>query len=220
MSILNNNKGIALVTALMFTLISLGITMALLYMVLQGTKMSAANKNYKTSLEASFGAVEVITTDFLPKLFNNYTTTTAISTFAGNYSNIDMALPSLNCFAEKTKKPTSQWDATLCSNDNKAASPLVSPDISMILKASNDPTGYKIFTKITDTKCGGDPSADELCSNSDVSGVDFLDSGGGVTGAGGKVTPQHKPAYYKIEVQGERASNPREKAQLSVLYAY
>jgi hypothetical protein len=31
---------------------------------------------------------------------------------------------------------------------------------------------------------------------------------------------ERKPAYYRVEIQGERASNPREKTKLSVLYAY
>jgi len=38
MKMLQNNKGIALVTALMFTLISLGIVMLLLSSIIQGTK--------------------------------------------------------------------------------------------------------------------------------------------------------------------------------------
>lgn len=217
---LKDNKGIALVTALLFTMISLGIVMMLLYIVTQGTKISAASKNYKTSREASYGAVEVVTKDLLPTVFSRYTTSSSLATLVPSYSNINMGFPSADCFSEKTKKSTPQWDSTLCTANNKSVITSVSPDISFVLKAPNDAAGYKVYTKITDTRCGGDTSISEPCTNSDSTGIDYLDSGSGVTGGGGKVTPQHKPAFYKIEVQGERASNPKEKSKLSVLYAY
>jgi hypothetical protein len=217
---LNDNQGIALVTALLFTLISLGIVMMLLYIVTQGTKISAASKNYKTSLEASYGAVEVVTKDLLPSMFINYTTSASRATLVPIYSNLNMTYSSLDCLGEKIKKSTLNWSSTLCTSSNKNYTPSDSPDISFVLKASNDSAGFRVYTKIVDTRCGGDTSMNQSCSNSDITGIDFLDSGSGVTGGGGKVTPQHKPAYYKIEAQGERASNPREKSKLSVLYAY
>ena len=90
------------------------------------------------------------------------------------------------------------------------------------LKATNDSVGFNVYAKITDTRCGGNTAAvpPQPCSNSDTSGVDYLDAGGGVASSSGAVTPQHRPAYFRIEVQSERAVNPNEKSQLSVLYAY
>lgn len=220
MTRLNNNQGIALVTALMFTLISLGIVMMLLYIVTQGAKVSAANKTYKSSLEASYGAVEVVTKDLFPNIFSRYTTVTSMAALTSRYSNVAMSFPAVNCFAEKTRKSTAQWDTTLCTGGSKSYLTADAPDVSFVLKAPNDAAGYRVYTKITDTKCGGNSALSEPCTNSDITGIDYLDSGGGVTGGGGKVTPQHKPAYYRIEVQGERAANPREKSKLSVYYAY
>lgn len=220
MSRLKDNQGMALVTALLFTLISLGIVMMLLYIVTQGTKMSAASKNYKTSLDASYGAVEVVTKDLFPAIFGKYTSSASIGALAANYANVNLTMPALDCFAEKTRKSTAFWDTTLCDTANKTYMPTESPDLSFILKATNDNTGFRVFTKITDTRCGGNTALNEPCSNSDMTGIDYLEAGSGVTGGGGTVTPQHKPAYYSIEVQGERAANPREKSKLSVLYAY
>ena len=220
MSRLNDDKGIALVTALLFTLISLGIVMMLLYIVTQGTKISAASKNYKTSLEASYGAVEVVTKDLFPTIFGKYTSSASIGSLATNYSGVDLTMPALNCFAEKTRKSTAYWDTTHCDTANKNSIPTESPDLSFILKSTNDAAGFRVYTKITDTRCGGNTALNEPCTNSDLTGIDYLESGSGVTGGGGTVTPQHKPAYYSIEVQGERASNPREKSKLSVLYVY
>lgn len=107
-----------------------------------------------------------------------------------------------------------------CEAANKSFAVSTAPDLTLNLKASNDTTGYTVFSKIVDTRCGGDAAMGQPCSNSDATGIDYLDVGGGVTDSSGRVTPQHRPAYYRIEVQAERAVNPQEKSQLSVLYAY
>lgn len=220
MTLLNNEKGIALITALLFTLLSLGIVMTLLYMVTLGTKVTGAEKRYKTALEASYGATELLSKDILPSIFKNYTTAASIATVPANYYGVSLGIPDSSCLAQKTQKPTSQWNTTLCTNSTKTATPNESPDMTFNLKAANDATGYNVYTKIVDTRCGGDPTKGQVCSNSDSSGIDYLDGGGGVTSGGGVVQPQPRPAYYKIEIQGERASNPIEKSKLSVLYAY
>lgn len=215
---LKNDKGIALVTALMFTMLSLGIAMTLLYMVTQGVKVTAANKNYKTSLEASYGATELVTKDILPSIFKTYTSAGSLTTVAGKFTAVSLAMPDTNCFSMKTKKSTAFWDTAVCGAASTSVAPSVLPDMTFNLKATNDPTGYRVYAKIVDTRCGGPP--DMPCSNADSSGIDYLDSAGGVTGGGVIVSPQPRPAYYKIEVQGERAANPREKSKLSLLYAY
>lgn len=218
--LLRNNKGIALVTSLLFTLLSLAIVMTLLYMVTKGTKTTAAQKRYKTALEASYGAAELLSKDLLPSMFRNYTTAASIADLPASFYNVSLAIPDSGCLAQKTQKPTTQWDTTLCAAPTKTVTPTESPDLTFNLKAANDPAGYTVYSKIIDTRCGGDPSLGQACSNSDSSGIDYLDGGGGVAGGGGIVQPQSRPAYYKIEIQGERASNPREKSKLSVLYAY
>lgn len=220
MTLLNNKKGIALITALLFTLLSLGIVMTLLYMVILGTKVTGAEKRYKTALEASYGATELIAKDILPSIFKNYTTAASIATVPASFYGVSLAIPDSSCLAQKTQKPTLLWNSTLCTAPSKTSTPSESPDMTFNLKASNDSTGYKVYSKIVDTRCGGDPTKGQTCSNSDSSGIDYLDGGGGVTGGGGVVQPQPRPAFYKIEIQGERASNPREKSKLSVLYAY
>jgi len=217
-----NEKGVALVTALMFTLIALGIIMTLLYMITQGTKMSAANKSYKTSLDASYGATELITKDILPTIFKNYTTGTSISAFAGSFSAVAMTIPTSGCFAQKTTKSTPEWDTGLCVTGSKSAFPSQLPDMTFNLKATNDSTGYRVYTKIVDTRCGGNSALGQKCTNSGEGGIEGLDDGSGVASelATKTMTTERKPAFYRIEVQGERAANPSEKSQLSVLYAY
>lgn len=211
---LRNNKGIALVTSLLFTLISLGIIMALLTIVLQGTRVSAASKAYRTATEAGYGAVEVVSRDILPAIFRG----TFDSTYKANLAGaIDLAFPLEACFNEKARSSTSLW--TACTGQPTSLVPKESPDMTFNLKATNDTVGFNVYAKITDTRCGSD-TAGQPCSNSDTTGVDYLDAGSGVTSSSGSVTPQHRPAYYRIEVQSERAVNPNEKSQLSVLYGY
>lgn len=220
MAILHNNKGIALVTSLLFTLISLGIIMALLSVVLQGTRVSAANKSYKTAIDAGYGAVDVVARDIFPAIFKgNFNTT-----YKGNLASaMSLAFPLENCFTQKVGLSTSapNWATswTACTGSPTSLLSKESPDMTFKLKATNDTVGFNVFAKITDTRCGSD-TAGQSCSNSDTTGVDYLDAGSGVASSSGSVTPQHRPAYYRIEVQSERAVNPNEKSQLSVLYAY
>jgi Flp pilus assembly pilin Flp len=202
---LKNEQGVALVTSLLLTLISLAIIMAILYMVTQGTKLSAAHKRYKNALEASYGGAEIFTKQILPQVFTNTTTGTLAVQFSAN----DMRLVSNKCFQAKLGKSTADWGAD-CGAASKTFDPTATPDISIRLMGTNSQTAFQVFSKIVDTVPG----------NSDISGFELLDSGSGVTGASSGISPMHIPAMYRIEVQGQKENNAKEKAQLSVLYAY
>jgi len=221
MPLLKNEKGIALITALMFTLMALGIILTTMYMLTQGTKISAANKSYKTALEASYGAADLLTKDILPTIFQNHTSASSIAAVALNFPTVNMTIPNSNCFAQKNQKSTAHWNDTgLCVADSKSAVPTLLPDMTFTLKARNDDAGFKVYAKITDTRCGGDPSLGQKCTNSDSGAIEGLDTGGGVASVAAPIAVERKPAYYRLEIQGERASNPRERSKLSVLYAY
>jgi len=227
MATLRDNKGIALVTALLFTLISLGIIMALLTIVIQGTRVSAANKSYNSAIEASYGAIDVVSRDIMPAILKGTFGESPYTYKSNMVSAISLAFmspadypASQGCFGQKIGSSTALWDPAVCTGQPTSPVATQSYDMTFNLKATNDPVGFKVYTKITDTRCGGDTAVGQPCTNSDGSGIDYLDAGGGVTSSAGTVTPQHRPAYYRIEVQGERAVNPKEKSQLSVLYAY
>ena len=55
-----NDSGIALVMALIITLVVFLLVASTLYVVIQSTKMSGTQKYYKTACEASDGAVEIM----------------------------------------------------------------------------------------------------------------------------------------------------------------
>jgi len=196
-----NEKGIALVTALLLTLIGLAIILAAVYFVIQGTKMSGFQKKYATALEASHGGVEIVTNEIIPKTIGG----TALSSL-GNYSNMLYANPANDsCFTAKLTTATNLWNPSCSSTLNAYPN----PDITLTLNGVPPQPNLTVYVKIVDTVPG----------NTDTSGISLL--GGGVVDAqSGIITPQHFPYMYRVEVQGQRQTNPDEKANLSVVYAY
>jgi hypothetical protein len=207
MKILNNENGIALVTSLLFTLISLGIVMAVLYFLTQGISLTAKSKRYRNVLAASHGGVEVFTKEFIPRIFEGYSTSKLVADFED--SGIGLAVPVSNaCIQQKLTLPTSAWSA--CASGSASSNPKEAPDMTFQLQGMSGDPEYNIYSKVVDTVPG----------NSDPSGIDYLDSGAGVVGGSSGVNPMHIPAKFRVEVSGERVQNAREKANLSVLYAY
>lgn len=220
MNLLKNNNGVALVTSLMLTLISLTIVMYLLLMVTSGAKTSGANKRYRTALEASFGGAEIILKEVIPNIFT--------ATLSNSLSNPSAALANLYpssfsfttgtdaCILDKLTKPSTQWgNGCSSSSDAKAT-----PDFSLRLNSTTSET-YTVYSKIVDSVCSDKrPYPTGKCTGSDLSGYELLDGGQGTTAGSSGVTPQSMPATYRIEIVGEKTSNPKEKSKLSILYAY
>jgi hypothetical protein len=211
MKTINNEKGVALVTALMLTLVMLAICMTLLYMVMQSTKSSASQKRYSTAVAASYGGTEIIK-DVMPRLLSYSSVGSALPAMTG-FNNVGLAFPQassdLDCLKQKLKLAPADW--TACSADNKTVNAKSKPDFTFSLNGLTVGQGYKVYSKIVSTVAG----------NSDMSGVDYLEAGLGVAQAGGGViAPQHFPSLFTIEVTGEKAFQAKESAQLSVLYAY
>ncbi len=203
MKAIQNERGMALVTALLLTLISLAIILALLYVITQGIQTSAANKRYQNALEASYGGTEVFTKEVIPQVM----TGTSLAAVAA-------ALPldpgNAGCFSTKLNFATALWGAA-CSNDARTSDPKTAPDVTIRLRGPRGQANfYNVYAKVIDT----------LPGNSDASGIENLDSAAGVAYGNAGVSPKHMPATYHIEVQGEQTNNPQEKARLSVLYAY
>jgi len=212
MKTVKNERGVALVTALMLMLVILAICMSLLYMVTQSTKSSASQKRYSTSIAAGYGGTEVLK-DILPRLMGYSTVRSALPTVTG-FSNINLAFPTassdLDCFSQKLKNNPAEWSA--CGAANKSVNAKLKPDFTFTLNGLTAGQGYKVYTKIVSTVAG----------NSDMSsGTMELEAGLGVAQSGGGViAPQHFPSMFTIEVAGEKEFNPTERAELSVLYAY
>ncbi len=211
MKCIRNEKGIALVTSLLLSLIALIIVLAVLYLVTQGIQGSGASKRYSTALQASYGGVDVFTKNIIPEIVSG----TITSTLESNLHDVlnpqfDDTHP--NCLSQKLLNSTADWDtSSVCGADAKINDPKQHPDATFTLAGLPLQPNYTIYTQVVDTVKG----------NSDTSSYsDYLDSGSGVTGSSTSVSPMHMPALYTIEVQGEKQTNATEKARLSVLYMY
>ena len=210
MRLLRNQDGIALITALMFTLLSLGMIMLLLYYVLAGTRMSASHKRYRNSMEAAYGGTDLVTKTILPRLlvFNSYSgqKNSLLSEFSGE---LGLSFPSASpALKTKLSTATASWPSNVSATPN----PKDAPDITLLLKGATATGKFKVYTKIVDTV----PGVGLL----DATNIDYLDGGLGVAGSSSSTATLRTPNIYSIEVLGESAANPQEKAALSVLYAY
>lgn len=209
MKYLRNEDGIALITALMFTLICLAMIMTLMYYVLTATKMSAAQKRYHSSLEASYGGTDLVAKSILPRLFTDYSSgKTSLNNDFGGTGKLDLRLGADAALRAKLTSATSLWDNTV----SRSVDPKVSPDFIFTLKGQGTGEGFRVYSKIVDTIAG--------VGLIDASGIDYLDAGIGVAGTSTSTQTPRTPNVYSIEVQGEAVVNPTEKAGLSVLYAY
>jgi hypothetical protein len=229
MKCINNERGIALVMALIFSLIVLATVSALLYLVTQGTTMSGYQKRYQTSLEASRGAADMVSKEVLTKVIGQALSASLLNTAKTDlqtaYSQVSLNFPATTTTACLQNKlllspwylTTNNW--TSCGAGNVSVDPKQSPDI-MFQLAGPSPLlpdqNFNVFAKIVDT-VGCTTATD--CPNSDISGLDI--QGQGVVDSGsGMVSPKQVPYMYRIEIQAERVTNPDERSNLSVLYAY
>jgi hypothetical protein len=203
-----NNKGIALITALMLTLITLVIISGVLFIVTNNTKSSGANKAYRNVTEAAYGGSDLIMQDIIPRLFQNVSTNTLRTEYnTSSLANMNMLFNSSACLRTKLNNPVSSgWGS--CSS---TLDPKVQPDMKFNLAGSSG-QGYTVYTKIVDTVKGVQyppppPGGQPLM-------------GGGVTESSAPTTTNLIHYVYRIEVEGERTVNPTEKSNLSVLYEY
>jgi hypothetical protein len=205
-----NEDGIALVTSLMMTLISLAIIMSILYLITSSIQNTGANKRYKSAMEAAYGGTELVVKDLFPMIMRDYASSN-LSYDIAHYSadsNATLTLSSTQqCLQAKLTMNTAGWKKICTDPNSSTTNPTSQPDILIQLPATNG-AQFTVYSKIVDTVAG----------NTDTSGLQL--EGSGVAESSAVITPQHFPYVYRLEVQGQRSVNPAEKSNISVLYAY
>ena len=98
---------------------------------------------------------------------------------------------------------TADWGSTV----SKTVNPKDSPDAIFTLKGQSAQHDFKVYSKIVDTVTG--------VGLIDASGIDYLDAGLGVAGTSNSTQTPRTPTIYSIEVQGELAVKPKEKAGIA-----
>lgn len=221
----NNEKGIALVTALLLTLISLTFVMATLYMLTQGIKTTSSTKHYASALEATYGGVDFFTKDVLPEMLSM--TTFVSSTFKNNYSAatyLNMAFNTTDaCMQAKLTSTTPNWaTGNVCNADQRSTDITVlraTPDMTFTLAGTAaGSSAYKVYAKIVDTPQLGNTDLSKGASLGLLTGGVVDNPGSGGIGVNGPSTII--PYLYTVEVQAEAAANPQETTRVTLLYAY
>ena len=197
-----NNRGVALLTALMMTVIMLSIILGVMYLIDQTIKGSAAHKTYRNVVEASYGGADLVSRELIPQRFNNVST----SVLRTSLSFINAQIAGSDCLHKKLENSPASWAAA--AKCDTAINPKVNPDMKFNLSGVNG-QGFTIYSKIIDTTPGVPYS---------TGGSQLV--GGGVTDSSAGTTLRLQHFVYRIEVTAERATNPAEKSNISVLYEY
>ncbi len=196
-----NNRGVALLTALMMTVIMLSIILGVMYLIDRSIKGSAAHKTYRNTVEASYGGADLVAREIIPQLFNNVST----STLTVGLDSIRANFASSACLHKKLDFATTSW-GTIGPECNSVVKPSINPDVKFELSGLNGQT-FTVYTKIVDTTPGVPYSA---------GGNQLV--GGGVTESSAGSTLRLDHYVYRIEVSAE--SKSAEKSNVSVLYEY
>jgi hypothetical protein len=198
-----DNKGMALVTALMLTLITLVMIMGLMFVITNNLKSGGATKTYRNVTEAAYGGSDLIMQDIIPRLMTP--TLSDMTNISGEYSGIGLNFGNSACVTTKLNKSRSDWGA--CSNTLNSK---VQPDVTFNLSASTGQS-FTVYSKIVDTSPG----------------IPYIPTppgglliGGGVAESSAGTTTNLAHYIYRIEITGERTSNPLERSHLSILYEY
>ncbi len=200
---IKNQKGIALIVALILSLVSLVLIGMALYISTQGTKLSGRLKSYATALSAANGAYEIATT-ILPSIKQQ-------SSF--DLSNID-SLKSNNekCLNIKLNNLTQNWTSTSgwsynhCPSLNNATSSNID-DIRNYYDLKYKLGDYYIYIKVTSSSLGNTQLPSQSLSSGGVSS----------SGLGSKPSPT-MPHLYRIEILSEK--NGSDEVHVTALYAY
>jgi hypothetical protein len=215
MRYVKNEKGIALMMALILAFIGLAIISALVYLITQGTIVSGFKKRYQTALEASHSGTDLMTKQVIPDLIGSGNISADINTMQASLAEITLNFPvAPNCLQDKLLRPTfinnyGTFNWPNCGAANTSLDPTTAPDLTFTLLGVAPQPNFNVAAKIVDTVEG----------NSDRSGLELEGLGVAESGSG-MITPKHTPYMYRIELQAQRAGTPDERANLSVLYAY
>lgn len=191
---LGNEKGIALVTALILGLIGLLMIVSLLNLVGTGIWTSGSKKRYQTALEAARGAQDFFAKEIIHRGIGG----TGLSAMVGMgvYGGI---------FTNPDNVADTNFNTKLTTMGSYPATP---HDGRVSFQLAGAGGTITADTTIRYTSRGNSGTSSNI-----------LGGGGVVSNQSGTVTPQHIPYMYQIEIQGQGAGT-QENARLSSTYAY
>jgi hypothetical protein len=148
---IRNEKGIALLTTLMLTVLGFGVVATLLYMVTYATKATSVEQKYATALDAAKGGA-----DFLINMMQNELYGPpglgGVVVSSSNSACMEQKLTQ----ATSESNPVASWppcctgNSTQCNSDIVSSDPRILPDLTLSVG------GCQVFTKIINTKITND----------------------------------------------------------------
>ncbi|HIJ90817.1 MAG: hypothetical protein OEV89_08945 [Desulfobulbaceae bacterium] len=194
-AILGNERGMALVMALILGLVGMLIIASLLFMVGTGIGTSGSKKRYQMALEASHGGMIFFAQEIIQRGLGG-DTLSAMGTYDG-------MLTQIITDANFTTK------LTTTGNINDGVYPAAPVDATLTLTFTAPAPNINVNTAILSTNRGNSGTSSNV-----------LVGGGVVISTSGTVTPQHIPYLFQTDIQGQNAVNSRQRARLSGIYAY
>ena len=201
-----SQKGIALIVALILSLVSLMLVGMALYVVTQGTRLSGRLRIYASSLSAAKGAYE-ITTNILSSIKDNQ---------SYDLNNINSLEDSKEkCLYIKLNYLTQDWTSAPgwsnnnCYSLNNATSSNID-DIEKFYDLKYKLGSYDVYIKITSSSLG----------NTQPQSISL--SVGGVSSFGGSNSRRSPsmPHLYRIEILSENSEGSSDQVHITALYAY
>ncbi len=202
---MRKQKGFALIWVLVFLLASLILAFAMTVLLTGSQKISGILKRYRSVLEASYGVVEISTSQMFDLLLARSEDPSAFQNFINDLGNnsINVTKNSNDTCLDYRLALQDSVNCTLFT-DNPPTLEEIKNNADFIFDIANL---YQVYFLISNRVKG----------NTETSGENLL-TGGVAENVVGIVSGQHFPYVYEIEVLGEQSTG--EKAHLSVLYIY
>lgn len=201
-AILGNQRGIALVMALVLGLVGMLMITAILYMVGTGTWQGGSKKRYQTALNASYGGMDF----FVREIIQRGLSGESLSALGGDYSGgngvLTMTPGDVGNFATKlTTVGVANWTVGY---------PVTPPDATLTFTFTSPTPDMTVNSTIMATHLGNST----LSSRNLIGGLGVTATPKGGTGGG------YIPFLFLTETQGQSAVSSKEKANLSAIYIY
>lgn len=200
---LGNQKGTALVMAMILGLIGTLMLSSLLYMARIGAFTSGSSTGYQVALASAHGGMTTFSKEIIQRGLEGATLSATMLNYGGGMT---AALGNTTNAQFTTKLTSTGWigDGVYPATTPDATFTLTFPGAGVAANHS-----MTVNATIRATSLG----------NSGASSTALV-SGGVVNNTGGSITPQHIPYLYDVEVQSQKATNPAENSTLVGIYAY
>lgn len=190
MKILRNEHGFAMGFVLILAAVSLGLTLAMLFMLGRGSYVSGQQMRYQSAVQASHGGMEAMLQLIGTRGVPSTPYTNLFLNTTGGVTNLQV----------KLNGTTDTWGL-----DNSIS---INPADNTTFDVRLDLGPYRAYGKIVDTVTGNSGPDEGLLKT------------GVVSTNSGEVVVMSIPYLYTVEVLAQSTTVPTERSKISVLYQY